>query len=141
MKDSDGPGLRARFFFGRGTQAMSREVAPTLGFILWFALMGLLSHGAHGHDYKRPDLNNWFMGLRSPGHGPCCDGSEAHHLAGVDWETKDGHYRVRLDNKWYDVPDDALVDGPNLEGEALVWPFKKVDGDIYIRCFMPGTLS
>jgi hypothetical protein len=26
-------------------------------------------------------------------------------VANSDWESKDWHYRVRLENKWFDVPE------------------------------------
>jgi hypothetical protein len=40
-----------------------------------------------------------------------------------------GHYRVRLDNKWVDVPDEAVITEPNRAG----WP---IDEQISIMCFM-----
>jgi hypothetical protein len=33
-------------------------------------------------------------------------------VSDVYWETHDGHYRVRLDNQWIDVPDDAVITEP-----------------------------
>jgi hypothetical protein len=30
-------------------------------------------------------------------------------VADPDWESKEVHYRVRLDNKWVDVPDEAVI--------------------------------
>lgn len=105
--------------------------------VLIWALLGVR---AHAHDLEHPELDNWYMGLRSPGHGPCCDGSETTHLADVDWDSHDGHYRVRLDGQWVDVPDDAVVTEPNRDGRALLWAFKGSSG-WYIRCFMPGAGS
>ena len=43
-------------------------------------------------------------------------------VADVDWESKDGHYRVRLEGQWIDVPDDALITVPNRFGRTMVWP-------------------
>jgi hypothetical protein len=37
-----------------------------------------------------------------------------------DWEFKDGHYRVRLENKWFDVPDSSLITEPNRAGRTSV---------------------
>lgn len=96
------------------------------------------------HDPAHPELNDWYMKLQNHNHGLCCDGSEATHLADVDWQSNGGRYRVKLDGEWYDVPPDAVVDDPNLDGRALVWPYpiwiggKKSYG---IRCFLPGTMS
>jgi hypothetical protein len=50
------------------------------------------------------------------------------------------HYRVRLDNKWVDVPDEAVITEPNRAGRTMVWPMR-FDEQISIRCFMPGTGS
>lgn len=119
-------------------------------FLVWIALqlailVVLLSvHFAHAHDHTRPDLNGWFSGLHSE-QGLCCDGTDidtgkARHVATEDWDTKDGHYRVRLDGEWIDVPDNAVIHQPNLYGETLVWPVKGYDG-VWIRCFLPGSMT
>ena len=62
----------------------------------------------------------------------------------ADWESHDGHYRVRIDGNWYDVPDKAVIKEPNRDGRTIVWP--TVEGDefnvsITIRCFMPGSMT
>ena len=46
----------------------------------------------------------------------------------------------RLENNWIDVPDDALITEPNRVGRTMVWPLR-FDGQILIRCFMPGSMS
>jgi hypothetical protein len=79
--------------------------------------------GARAHDRNHPELNDWFKSLQS-GEGLCCSGSEAKRLDDADWESKDGHYRVRIDGEWVDVPQDAVVDGPNRAGRTMVWPSK-----------------
>ena len=45
-------------------------------------------------------------------------------VADPDWESKEGHYRVRLDNKWVDVPDEAVITEPNRAGRMMVWPMR-----------------
>jgi hypothetical protein len=40
--------------------------------------------------------------------GPCCSVADGQSVEGVDWDTKDGNYRVRLDGQWIEVPPDAL---------------------------------
>ena len=113
-------------------------------------LIGLLfAHFAHAHDHNRPELNSWFMGLHS-GRGPCCDGSDAFSLDDVDWESHDGHYRVRIPSDlnaprsseqiWVDVPDEAVVEEPNRAGPAMVWPMWG-DGGVTVRCFLPGSMT
>ncbi|MET4210862.1 hypothetical protein ABIB95_005699 [Bradyrhizobium sp. LA2.1] len=97
-----------------------------------------IGHG-HAHDYQHPELHGWYESLHS-GKGPCCDGSDAKHVDDVDWETKDGHYRVRIDGEWVDVPNDAVVDGPNRAGRTMVWPYY-LNGHATVRCFMPGSMG
>lgn len=102
-------------------------------------VLALIATAAAAHDPNRPELNGWFMGLQSKGKAACCDGSDALRLDDVDWDSKDGHYRVRLEGEWVDVPDSAVVDGPNRAGPTMVWPYRH-DGKLnQIRCFMPGA--
>jgi len=97
-----------------------------------------ISH-ARAHDYQHPELNSWYESLHS-GKGPCCDGSDAKRVDDADWETKDGHYRVRIDGEWVDVPNDAVVDGPNRASRTMVWPYY-LNGHPKARCFMPGSMG
>lgn len=99
---------------------------------------------AHAHDYARPELNFWYEHLSSKGGGICCDGKEATHLADVDWESRDGHYRVHVPDVdgnpvWVDVPDDHVIDAPNRDGRTLVWTYFQ-NGQPVVRCFMPGAM-
>ena len=89
--------------------------------------------------YADSPLKSWFDQLAS-GKGLCCSFADGKSIADVDWDTKDKHYRVRLDGAWIDVPDDAVITEPNRFGQAVVWPYQE-DGKTLIRCFMPGTLS
>ncbi|QPF87044.1 hypothetical protein IC762_12400 [Bradyrhizobium genosp. L] len=115
---------------------MLGKVSVLVGVVLSVAFVGV----AIAHDHNRPELNNWFMGLRAGGSGaPCCDGSDATSLEDPDWDMKDGHYRVRLDGEWIDVPPEAVVTVPNRYGSALVWPYSGYQKGI--RCFMPGTMG
>lgn len=119
----------------------------------------LLPAPARTHDHKRPDLDKWFAGLLNHAGNRCCDDTEAKHIANVDWqsacsfEVQDGqtqrkcHYQVFIADRWWDVPERAVVEGPNLDGETLVWPtYYWIDGkpenglsSISIQCFMPGA--
>lgn len=116
-------------------------IALIAGLIVASLVVFKLVQPAYGHDHEHPELDGWFMGLQSKGKSPCCDGADAMRLNDVDWESKDGHYRVRLGNKWVDVPEGALVEGPNRDGRAMVWPYL-LDGEpTGVRCFMPGALT
>src|ERR1700746_931835 len=56
-----------------------------------------------------------------------------------DWDTQDGHYRVRIQGEWIVVPDAAVVTEPNRFGPPVVWPYNDRYGNTQIRCFMPGA--
>jgi hypothetical protein len=99
----------------------------------------LLCTPALAHDPARPDLNAWFDHLAS-GKGLCCSFADGLAVADPDWESKNGHYRVRLGNEWIDVPDDAVITEPNRAGRTMVWPWRFGD-QISIRCFMPGSMG
>lgn len=123
------------------------------------AVMLFLFSAAFAHDHERPELNDWFMHLKS-GRSLCCDGSEAVHLNDVEWGTQDkpdSHYWVMIPRNAeeyakarhgdevpmirVDVPDTALVDQENKAGTALVWPMYLQWDVPDVRCFMPGALT
>lgn len=87
---------------------------------------------------QNPELHKWFETLRSA-KGPCCSDADGTAVADVDWETSNGHYRVRLDGEWIEVPDEAVITEPNRIGRTMVWPIRGYLG-ISIRCFMPGSM-
>ncbi len=99
----------------------------------------LLCTPALAHDPGHPELGEWFNRLAS-GRGLCCSFTDGSAVSDVDWESKDGHYRVRLENNWIDVPDDAVITEPNRAGRTMVWP-ARFEGQIWIRCFMPGSMG
>jgi hypothetical protein len=83
----------------------------------------------------------WFDSLRS-GKGPCCADYDGHILADVDWESRDGHYRVRIEGQWIDVPDDAVLNQPNKDGRTIVWPYYEnwdAKHTIKVRCLIIGA--
>jgi len=85
-----------------------------------------------------PKLHEWFEHLHSR-KGPCCADADGRTVLDSDWEVVNGHYRVFLDGKWLDVPDDAVLTQPNLYGRTVVWPIKMFTGMV-IRCFIPGSM-
>jgi hypothetical protein len=88
--------------------------------------------------YANDPLHAWFDQLAS-GKGLCCSFADGFKVEDVDWDTQDGHYRVRLHGEWIVVPDSALVTEPNKFGPAVVWPYMGSDGTTQIRCFLPGA--
>jgi hypothetical protein len=107
-------------------------------------LVALASHLGHARDRGQyanasPELRAWFEGLKS-GKGPCCSDADGTAVSDVDWESGNGHYRVRLDGQWVDVPDEAVITEPNRIGRTMVWPLRGYLG-LTIRCFMPGSMT
>jgi hypothetical protein len=108
-------------------------------------LTALASQLGHARDVdgryaaQNPELHQWFEGLKS-GKGPCCSDADGTAVSDVDWESANGHYRVRLDNEWVDVPDEAVITEPNRIGRTMVWPIRGYLGTT-IRCFMPGSMT
>ena len=88
--------------------------------------------------FANSPLKSWFDRLAS-GKGLCCSFADGFRVDNVDWDTQDGHYRVRLNGEWIVVPDSAVVSEPNKFGPAVVWPYMGTDGQTQIRCFLPGT--
>jgi len=104
--------------------------------------MALLATSALARDdgrYANSPLKPWFESLHSQ-YGQCCSDADGTAVADVDWESKDGHYRVRLDGEWIDVPDEAVITEPNRVGRTMVWPMRGYLG-LSIRCFMPGSMT
>jgi hypothetical protein len=120
------------------------EMAEGTSPMRWLALILIaLTSLAHARDldgrYAQSPLKPWFDSLRSK-NGPCCSDADGSAVSDVDWETRDGRYRVRLNGAWIDVPDSALITEPNRAGRAMVWPVT-IEGQVSIRCFMPGSMT
>jgi hypothetical protein len=88
--------------------------------------------------FANSPLKPWFDRLAS-GKGLCCSFADGFSVQDVDWDTQDGHYRVRIYGQWFVVPDLAVVTEPNRFGRAVVWPYNDRYGNTQIRCFMPGA--
>ena len=99
----------------------------------------LLATPALAHDHGNPELDAWFRSLQAKNGVSCCDGQEAMRLDDIDWDAKDGHYRVKMNNQWVDVPDGAVIEQPNRSGPAMVWPYYLNGQLMGIRCFIPGS--
>lgn len=117
----------------------------SLRLALALSLSALAAPSMHARDLdgrfaaSSPELHQWFEGLRS-GKGPCCSDADGSAVLDVDWETAGGHYRVRIDGEWINVPDEAVITEPNRIGRTMVWPMRGYLG-VSIRCFMPGSMT
>ena len=98
--------------------------------------------------YAQSHLKSWFDALTDQKGVSCCSNADGTVLTDADWESKDGHYRVKVpwrDSKssetvWIVVPDAAVITGPNKDGRTIVWPLYGYLGTT-IRCFIPGSMS
>ena len=118
---------------------LKQPVAISAACILALASPILSAHARDDGRHANSPLKAWFDQLKS-GKGPCCSDADGTAVIDVDWETRDGHYRVRLDNQWIDVPDEAVITVPNRVGRTMVWPMRDYMGTT-IRCFMPGSMT
>lgn len=110
---------------------------PVVLALLTMMLPGTVSAMDDGR-YKDEPLHAWFDQLASA-KGLCCSFADGVKIEDDDWDTQDGHYRVRLHGEWIDVPEAAVVNEPNRFGQSVVWPYMSADGSIQIRCFLPGS--
>lgn len=104
-----------------------------------------------------PERKKWFESLQNQQGQPCCADADGAVLIDSDWEAVNNpakpntHYRVHIPiatagsimigpPEWVDVPDEAVITKPNLDGRTIVWPLHGYLGTT-IRCFIVGPLS
>jgi hypothetical protein len=79
------------------------------------ALMASLINLAFAPDrgrYTNDPLKYWFDNLTSS-NGRCCSFADGVSVGEVEWDSDDGHYRVRLHGQWVNVPNSSVVTEPN----------------------------
>lgn len=96
-----------------------------------------------GHIAQLPpgkgNLGDWIASLRSKNNTNCCSEADG-FLVELFWEAN-GKYRVKHEDKWYDVLEGAVIEVPNLAGRAMVWWNVDEDGNRSVRCFISGDLT
>ena len=124
-------------------RATAGDVVVTTMYKLAAALTALcVTVVVPNHSYARDDgrfanspLKEWFDRLASR-NGLCCAFADGVSVQDVDWDTQDGHYRVRIEGEWIVVPDAAVVTEPNRFGPGCVALQRP---NTQIRCFIPGA--
>ncbi len=128
------------FFLSHGAKLYSRRVLATACVMAVIVSLAIPAAARDDGRYANEDpaLHAWFDQLAS-GKGLCCSFADGVKVEDVDWETRDGHYYVRLKGQWILVHEAALVTEPNKFGPAIVWPYMDAEGTTQIRCFLPGA--
>ncbi|HLG88467.1 MAG TPA: hypothetical protein VKZ79_14875 [Alphaproteobacteria bacterium] len=88
-------------------------------------------------DHNSPEVQAWVKSLANTSGVACCATADGWRPREVEWDTTTHGYRVLIENHWVDVPDNAVIHGPNKLGHAEVW-YYHVDGLPAVRCFLPG---
>jgi hypothetical protein len=135
-------------FNGRRPARLYRLIAARAMGLSAVAFLGIST--AYPHDLMRPELNAWFKSLENKAGERCCDTGDGQHVE-AEWDMAKGGYKVLLKHphrptepgQWFDVPDSAVIDQPNLSGIAMVWwspSYDSRDGTMtpMWRCFIPG---
>jgi len=107
--------------------------------------LGLASQLGHARDRGQfananPELRAWFNGLKAR-RGPAAPMPTAQRSAAPIGKAATATTRVRIDGEWVNVPDEAVITEPNRVGRTMVWPIRDGVGGLYIRCFMPGSMT
>jgi hypothetical protein len=129
---------RSSGILGQTSEAAMRNSVPALTVGILLAAFGAVQARDDGR-YANSPLKPWFDSLSS-GKGRCCSDADGFAVSDPDWESSNGHYRVRIESEWFDVPDDAVITEPNRAGRTMVWPITGSLGTS-IRCFMPGSMT
>jgi hypothetical protein len=98
------------------------------------------------HRQIRPEIKVWIEALTDQYGIGCCATADGFRPREIAWNITASSYRVKVGTQWLDVPDEAVVKGPNRLGYAVAW--LEYDWDINtgemtpsIRCFLPGAAS
>jgi hypothetical protein len=125
---------------------IQKSIKPGALIVTLLAGTALGTGGGSARDYGQyrnvdPAIREWIQGLKDKAGQGCCDTADG-HPAEYEWDIAGNRYRVQIEGEWYDVPQDAVIDGPNKLGYATVWYWWswEVDGKKihHIRCFLPG---
>lgn len=112
--------------------------------ILLFIFAAVFTADAHDPSHY-PNMSTaqleWYRSQKIPGGqhkgAICCN-----EFDGVDAEEdiRDGSYWTRWlpGQEWMRVPQEAIINGRNPNGTPVVWFGRHMDGQLSIRCYVPG---
>ncbi len=99
------------------------------------------THYAGEWDKVDPAVRSWFRNLKSPHGVPCCNIADGHS---TEEDIRQNAYWIPNPaalgaKEWIQVPPEAVVyNAGNPIGEAVVWYVMQGQGQVFIRCFVPG---
>jgi hypothetical protein len=106
-------------------------------------LIALCLSPAHSKDlegkYAQSPNHDWVKGLHSKTGAWCCDITDGRALVDADWRSFEGHYQVKYQDMWLDVPESSVITEPNRLGQTIVW-FYFNNGVPSVTCFLPGVM-
>ena len=109
--------------------------------ILTAAVMAAIGQSAYTGDSGQwaayqltVEQKAWFKRMRDGIGIGCCDSADGYP---GDYEMRKNQYWVHFNSVWLPVPESAILRQPNPIGTAVAW-FWEFDGDIQVRCFIPG---
>jgi hypothetical protein len=120
-----------------------RALSPPVILSLAIAAMSISygSHRARAEDngqwnayHLSGEQKAWFKTVRDSLGNTCCDGADGYPVA---YEMRENRYWVQFRGQWLKVDERAVKRQPNPIGEAVAW-FYLVNGDLTVRCFVPG---
>jgi hypothetical protein len=93
-------------------------------------------------DNVPDNVKSWFKSIRSPHGVPCCNISDGHQ---TEEDIRGNAYWIPNPAalgpiEWMEVPAEAVVyNAGNPTGGAVVWYVIQGPGQVYVRCFVPGS--
>src|SRR5271165_6919389 len=62
-----------------------------------------------------PTEHQWWECQRN-GSLSCCSVADGHTISPIDWQTVGDHYEVRIESRWWPVPNNKLINSANQCG-------------------------
>src|ERR1035438_2172522 len=121
----------------RKTKPMARIVRyfPVSICLLAFTVIAppVQAHDLDKTDNNSPEIKAWVLSLKNGPGVACCATADGWRPQDVEWDTNKKGYRVQIEGHWVEVPDEAVIHGPNKLGHAEVW-YYHIDGLPAVRC-------
>lgn len=86
-----------------------------------------------------PEVKAWVENLRDRNGVSCCATADGFKPQEVEWDIAERSYWVKIEGRWFNVPDEAVIHGQNRLGYAVVWYIHDEEYGFVIRCFLPGS--